>query len=160
MILTPCPYQATVHGIYDSYSHMHTQGHGGMDGLGFQYLGHVGIAEHGAPYGPMASSSSSSSSGGGGGEDAKTARKDSIYLWMNVLQNVGDVSGRTSTAVYTPTSMSSLCMLCASTIIIFTCFCLGTIWRRELPTWLPGESPLKSLKSRRGFGFSKWRQQP
>jgi len=67
-----------------------------------------------------------------------SALKDSIYLWMNVLQNVGDVGGRMSTGVYTPRSFGSLVILCVAAVGIFFLFILATIWRSQIPIWLPG----------------------
>ena len=67
-----------------------------------------------------------------------SALKDSIYLWMNVLQNVGDVGGRMSTGLYTPRSFGSLVLLCVAAVGVFFLFILATIWRSQIPIWLPG----------------------
>eukprot|EP00039_Didymoeca_costata_P018848 m.335241 g.335241 ORF g.335241 m.335241 type:complete len:485 (+) comp17545_c0_seq1:149-1603(+) len=64
--------------------------------------------------------------------------KDNIYLAMNVLQNVGDVSGRLSTLLFVPKELSSLLALCGFAMMIFTTFCLATIWAYKLPVWFPG----------------------
>lgn len=69
-----------------------------------------------------------------------SALKDSVYLWMNVLQNVGDVGGRMSTGVYTPNNFGSLVILCVVAVGLFFTFILATIWRSQIPIWLPGNA--------------------
>eukprot|EP00038_Savillea_parva_P007548 m.170913 g.170913 ORF g.170913 m.170913 type:complete len:602 (+) comp13308_c0_seq1:272-2077(+) len=65
---------------------------------------------------------------------------DGLYRWAIVCQQVGDVSGRISTAFGTPTQLSSLLGLGGAATAIFLLFCVATGMSDQVPLWLPGNS--------------------
>lgn len=63
---------------------------------------------------------------------------DLLYRWVIVSQQVGDISGRVSTAFGTPKELKSLLGLGGAAISLFTLFCIGTAYSNDVPRWLPG----------------------
>jgi hypothetical protein len=68
-----------------------------------------------------------------------SSNRDGIYRWALVCQQVGDVSGRISTAFGTPTQLSTLIGLGSAACSIFLLFCVMTAMSASVPIWLPGE---------------------
>lgn len=68
---------------------------------------------------------------------SSSSQRDGIYRWALVCQQVGDVSGRISTAFGTPTEIGTLLSLGLSAVFIFSLFCIGTAMSSSVPVWLP-----------------------
>jgi len=68
-----------------------------------------------------------------------SSQRDGIYRWALVCQQVGDVSGRISTAFGTPKNLRTLLTLGLSAMMIFIFFCVATAMSSSVPLWLPND---------------------
>jgi len=78
--------------------------------------------------------------GNGGCNASDSSSKDGLYRWAIVCQQIGDVSGRVSTAFGTPKHLATLVALAVAAALLFMLFCVATAMSSSVPLWLPGNA--------------------